>query len=58
MTIADPKVLAKQNGNRVADGVIDVIEEAPQMTGAQITCAALEAESPAPIAAAIGSSMM
>jgi acetolactate synthase-1/2/3 large subunit len=44
MTIADPKVLAQQNGNRVAENVIDVIEEAPEMTGAQITCAALEAE--------------
>jgi acetolactate synthase-1/2/3 large subunit len=44
MTVADPKVLTQQNGNRVAESVIDVIEEAPEMTGAQITCAALEAE--------------
>ncbi len=45
MTIADPNVLAKQNGNHAAETVIDItVEDAPEMTGAQITCAALEAE--------------
>jgi acetolactate synthase-1/2/3 large subunit len=45
MTIADPNVLAKKNGNHAAETVIDIaVETAPEMTGAQITCAALEAE--------------
>jgi acetolactate synthase-1/2/3 large subunit len=45
MTIADPNVLAHQNGSHVAEPVIDItVEDAPEMTGAQITCAALEAE--------------
>jgi acetolactate synthase-1/2/3 large subunit len=45
MTIVDPNVLAHQNGSHVAEPVIDItVEDAPEMTGAQITCAALEAE--------------
>ena len=44
MAVANPKELKSQNGNRTAEHVIEVVEEAPIMTGAQITCAALEAE--------------
>ena len=47
MTIADPKTGTHLNGkNRINEAVIEVLieEEAPEMTGAQITCAALEAE--------------
>jgi acetolactate synthase-1/2/3 large subunit len=47
MTIADPKTGTHLNGkNRINEAVIEVVidEEAPEMTGAQITCAALEAE--------------
>jgi acetolactate synthase-1/2/3 large subunit len=44
MAVANPKELKSQNGNRAAEHVIEVVDEAPVMTGAQITCAALEAE--------------
>ena len=47
MTIADPKTGTHLNGkNRINEAVIEVVieEEATEMTGAQITCAALEAE--------------
>src|SRR6476661_7892050 len=47
MTIADPKTGTHLNGkNRINEAVIEVVieDDAPEMTGAQITCAALEAE--------------
>lgn len=44
MAVANPKELTSQNGTGSAERVIDIVEEAPVLTGAQITCAALEAE--------------